>query len=240
MDKALNWFALRAKAGQLAQGAKNLTGEDQVLQEVVDTINKDEIKKYQFKATGKAAFSITLNFGGSQIELTVKDPDGKTLKTESVSNPPYTYKVENAKEGTYTIEAKGVEIPEQNYPFVVAVSGKKEAAVDQPEGLVSTTEKVETTAPKKSFKFNFKLNGALGVLLFLGIIGVVAALILRAGNKRTRESMQQPNQPQPQAQAPAPPQETAQVSEAPPAPEPPTPEAKVPDEKPKKKVSKKK
>ncbi|NIM47125.1 MAG: hypothetical protein GTN40_03135, partial [Candidatus Aenigmarchaeota archaeon] len=129
-ESVLNWFAVRAKAGKLSQAVQELITKDgnEVLQEIVDSINQGETKKYLFGASGEADFQIILNFGGSKLSLKITDPNGKEVASQTVSSPPYTKSIDATK-GNYEIEIKGVEVPEKNYPFVVAVGGPEEAMV---------------------------------------------------------------------------------------------------------------
>ena len=126
MEKMLDWFAIRIKAGKLTQRTRALTEEnDEILQEVVDGISNEAVKAYTFKASGKADFKVTLNFGGSELSITVEDPNGEAVLFESVENPPLTESIDNATKGTYTIKVEGIDVDEENYPFIVAITGDK-------------------------------------------------------------------------------------------------------------------
>jgi len=180
MDKILNWFGIKTKAGKLAQKTNDLLEKDgdKVLQEVVDGINQDESKSYEFKATGEADFSVTLNFGGSAIEVTVTDPDGKKTTSKNVESPPYTYKVKGAKAGTYKVSVKGTDIPEKNYPFVLAFSGPESA-------MAGPNDETIAPAPKAAKKDNnLLLYATLAGLGVLVVGGGAVYMIMRSKKKK--------------------------------------------------------
>lgn len=171
MEKILNWFGIKTKAGKLAQTTNTLLEKDgnKVLQEVTDGLNQDESKSYSFKATGEADFSVTLNFGGSAIEMTVTGPDGKKISSKNVGSPPYTYEIKGAKEGTYAVSVKGSEIPEKNYPFVLAFSGPESA-------MAAVSDDVATPQPQSKPKTD-NSNIILGVISAFVIVVLVGGII---------------------------------------------------------------
>lgn len=198
MDKILNWFGIKTKAGKLAQKTNDLLEKDgnKVLQEVVDGINQNESKNYEFKATGEADFSVTLNFGGSAIEVTVTGPDGKKVTSKNVGTPPYTYEVNGAKEGTYKVSVKGTDIPEKNYPFVLAFSGPENAMVGLGDDIAAPTPKV---AAKKDNTLLYVILAGVGVLI---VGGSVVYLIIRSRKKKSAEKPVVPESPKEEPEEP--------------------------------------
>ena len=181
MENLVNWFAIRTRASNLARITEELASEGgkTVLQEVVDKINQGETKEYAFQATGKKDFSIVLNFGGSAIKLTLTDPKGKKVASEDVSAPPYSTNI-SAKEGKYTIKLEGNEIPSANYPFVLTVSGDKEAiaaATFEDQSSQSTSE----TAKVSIFDYIKKIAtyAAVGLVVVAVLIIVVVVAVKR-------------------------------------------------------------
>ena len=141
VSKVLNWFAVRTQASGIAQESRNLASSgEQGLFEVVDSIQKGETRTYKFNATGKAAFKVVLNFGGSTLDLKVVDPKGNRIDSKSVSEPPYTATVNNPQAGDYKFEVTAKDIPQTNYPFVLTVLGKAEAAGTQSTDVVATKQ----------------------------------------------------------------------------------------------------
>ncbi len=182
-ESVLNWFAVRAKAGKLSQAVQELITKDgnEVLQEIVDSINQGETKKYLFGASGEADFQIILNFGGSKLSLKITDPNGKEVASQTVSSPPYTKSIDATK-GNYEIEIKGVEVPEKNYPFVVAVGGPEEAMVKEDSGKPTTVS--PSPSPKTAIEKllgNALVLGATvaGAVILLVIIIIVIVVVMK-------------------------------------------------------------
>lgn len=206
MEKLVNWFAVRTRASRLARATQSLvTGDDVVLQEVVDTINQGGEKSYTFNATGKADFTAILNFGGSAIDISITDPKGSNVATQSVATPPYTKEVD-AKEGKYTIKLTGTEIPTANYPFVLTISGAQAAAADPIYESTSTSSDTGTTLEQGikdkivSFLKKVALYAGIGFLGIIVLIVLIIVLVKRSHRKK--------NQTQPPATPPAQPPAT--------------------------------
>lgn len=170
VQKVLNWFAIRAKAGKLARTVQELVGQnkDEVLQEVVDGIQQGETKSYTFEASGKAGFTVALNFGGSALNLSVVSPKGKTVLSQKVDQPPFTSKVKAAK-GQFTMKVEGVDVPEQNMPFVLTIAGSKKA--------------IATPATKQS-GLNLGSRSVRFILLGIGIVIIVGATVVIITRRR--------------------------------------------------------
>jgi hypothetical protein len=200
MEKLVNWFAVRTRASRLTRATQSLvSGDDVVLQEVVDTINQGDEKSYTFNATGKADFKVILNFGGSAINISITDPKSSNVATQSVSTPPYTKEVD-AKEGKYTIKLTGTEIPSANYPFVLNISGAQAAAADPVYESTSTSDTggtIEKSIKDSIISFLKKVALYAGIG-FLGIIILIVLIIVLV-----KRSHRKKNQTQPPATPPA-------------------------------------
>lgn len=172
--KVLNWFATRTQASSLVQQSRQLAkGSDKVLLEVVDSLNKDQTKTFKFDATGKAPFKVVLNFGGSSVALTIKDPNGKEVATQTVSEPPYTAEVSSPVKGKYSLTVEAKDIPTDNYPYVVTVLGAKTAAVE--------VQKTEPVANGNTSDDNFFSNLTSGLqknILWLALAGIVFLILV--------------------------------------------------------------
>ncbi|OGD62327.1 hypothetical protein A2215_03790 [Candidatus Berkelbacteria bacterium RIFOXYA2_FULL_43_10] len=210
MEKLVNWFAVRTRASKLARATGALvSGDDVVLQEVVDTINQGGEKSYTFNATGEADFKVILNFGGSAIDISVTDSKGSSVAEQSVTTPPYTKEVD-AKEGKYTIKLKGTEIPSANYPFVLTISGAQAAAADPIYESTSTSSDTGTTLEQGikdkiiSFLKKVALYAGIGFLGIIVLIVLIIVLVKRSHRKK--------NQTQPPATPPAQPPTTPPVA----------------------------
>jgi len=170
VGKILNWFAIWAKSGKTTQAARSLAeqGGNKVLQEIIDSINLNEAKKYAITSTGDNEIAFILNFGGSALSLKVTDAGGKKVINEKVSKPPFTKKVTLAK-GTYDIEIGGVDVPQENYPFTLAMGGKEGAI----EGAYTSAEvtKIKPSIFKSPWLW-------VGVGLFLGLVFIVVMVIV--------------------------------------------------------------
>lgn len=199
MGKVLDWFAVKVKAGKLVQSTRQhaIQAGGKVLQEVVDSINQGEKKTYKFSATGKADFDITLNFGGSELNLVVIDPNGNKVLDQKVPNPPHSQTINNTIAGEYTIEVTGNEVPKKNYPFVAIVSGPEEAAanpiLDTDTATSSAATDTDTDTAKESNNLVDKLkdNMVVVTIVVIIILGALATVILFIRKKKAV-----PSQPQ--------------------------------------------
>lgn len=197
----LNWFAVWTKASKLGLAAHELADADkqEVLQEVIDSINKGDTKKYKFNATGDADFKVTLNFGGSALTMTIINPDGKEVSKE-VSSPPYTETIKATK-GEYTIKVQGTDVPEKNYAFAATVTGPEKARV----GGMSTTTTPTTTKPaSKSWMDYLKdpMYLAIGGGILLLIIMLIVASVLQRRKRKAAAILVTPAPSEPTPPAP--------------------------------------
>jgi len=133
VEKMLDWFATRTRSSKLARATREIARkdkDDKVLQEIVDTIGSGQEKTYEFKASGRD-FGLIVNFeGGAELLVEVIAPDGSTVASEKVTEPPYIKEKIDAKGGTYKFIVKGEKISENNMPIVLSVFGSEKAAVE--------------------------------------------------------------------------------------------------------------
>ena len=189
MGKVLDWFAVKVKAGKLVQSTRqhSIQAGGKVLQEIVDSINQDEKKTYTFSATGKADFDITLNFGGSELNFVVIDPNGNNVLDQKVPNPPHSQTINNTVVGEYTIEITGNNVPDKNYPFVAIISGPEEAAadpiLDTDTASDSTTNDSETTK-EKGLVAKLKDNAMAIIVGAVVIIGIIVGVVFILRKKK--------------------------------------------------------
>lgn len=170
MEKVLDWFATRTRTGRLVQDTRKIAVKDsgnQVLQEVVDTVDGGGEKSYEFKASGRADFGVILNFdGGSGLGISVTDPGGSVIVSEQVSKPPFVYQKIKAKKGTYVFKVKGENTGGKNLPFVLSAFGPKKAVVDSifDEDSASVEDKWSS---KQTLGVVFSVLIILGVIFYL-------------------------------------------------------------------------
>jgi len=188
VEAIINWFGIRTRAGKLALATRNLVveGDNIALQEIVDSINKGETKTYYFNATGKEDFKITLNFGGSQLALTITDPSGKKVASQDVSKPPFTTSVP-AEEGKYKIVIEGKDVPENSYPFVLLASGPKAAAADEiivGEGTTTSGASKEGESFWQRILHDIYWAIGIGAAVVVLIIILIVVLIVRRSRRK--------------------------------------------------------
>ncbi len=183
VGKILNWFAIWAKSGKTTQAARTLAEEsgNKVLQEIIDGINPSEAKKYAVTSTGINDITFVLNFGGSALSLKVTDPSGKKVIDEKVTKPPFTKKVQLDK-GAYDIEIGGVDVPQDNYPFTLAMGGQEGAI----EGAYTSAEvtKIKPSVFKNPWLW-------VGIAVFVGLVlfaVLVIVIVLKLFNKNASSS----------------------------------------------------
>lgn len=90
--------------------------------DVFDIINEADTLNYDIVVQGaKELLQIILNWGGSEMTLVLRKPDGTVYGEYSSTEPPINIEVPNADEGTWRCEVTAVEVPHANYPFALAV-----------------------------------------------------------------------------------------------------------------------
>ena len=198
MAKVLDWFAVKVKAGKLVQSTRQhaIQAGGKILQEIVDSINQDEKKTYKFSATGKADFDVTLNFGGSELNFVVIDPNGNNVLDQKVPNPPHSQTINNTVAGEYTIEVTGNNVPEKNYPFVAIISGPEEAAanpiLDTDTATSSAIPETTTFDETKNIIDKLKNNIVAVIVGIIVVIGIIAGIIILLRKKKVKPTLPQP------------------------------------------------
>ena len=179
VESVLEWFAVRVRAGKLVQESRETGTQESnlILKEIVDGIDQDETRTYEFNATGTDDFNIILNFESGKLHLTVTDPSGDKVVDETISSGPFTKEVK-AEEGTYTIDVIGDDVSETHMPFVLSISGPEGASGEETGPLTDTTK-----SPIVKFIDDNKTLLIVSVAVLCGMctlgIGLVAFLLLR-------------------------------------------------------------
>lgn len=100
----------------IAQLAPNL---DLAL-DVFDIINQGEANTYEFALNSlKEALQIILNWPGSQLGLTVYQPDGSIYGEYQSTNPPIVIDIPNPELGIWKGQVTAIDVPYDNYPFAL-------------------------------------------------------------------------------------------------------------------------
>ncbi len=198
MENILDWFVIWTKAAGLTEEARNIADQDntEVLQEIIDSINKNETKNYYFNASGKDDFKITLNFSGSAISLKITDSENNKVIEEDIANPPYTKKID-AEKGKYKIQIKGTDIPEENYPFVVTATGNKKAITQDTDEEEKETVQETKTEEKQENLLESLLNNPIiwGTAAGTAVLLILVIIIVVARKKKKKKAVPTKNAP---------------------------------------------
>ncbi|BHH85989.1 golvesin C-terminal-like domain-containing protein [Desulforhopalus sp. 52FAK] len=101
----------------------NLSPDLDVALDIFDIINEADALNYNILVQGgKELLEIVLNWGGSELKISLYDPDGNFYGEYQTTEPPLIVNVPNPKEGNWRCEITAIEIPYDNYPFAL-VSG---------------------------------------------------------------------------------------------------------------------
>lgn len=131
-EKLLVYLVLIPKTSdivdQLHQFLKD-AGYD-VTQTNINTINPGQTSpkfSYTLNQLGDLIFGI--NWAGSELKLSVFKPDGTLYDEVSGDSPPYMIEIKDAQAGVWQYQVTGVDVPQDNYPYVVAIG---DATVEVP------------------------------------------------------------------------------------------------------------
>lgn len=135
---------------------------------IQSTINQGDVAKFVFKVTVKVLYQILIHsIFGSATEFTIYRPDGSIYNTYELDNPvPLMVVIPNPELGDWSFTVKGVNIPYQNYPFVVGIGNRNVPFLDLSDSLSDTLLDVQNgdiTAPITSLLLNPSIaNGKNG------------------------------------------------------------------------------
>src|SRR3989344_2377671 len=161
VEKVLQWFAVRVKAGKLVQENRSLaTSETAIFKEITDSLNPGESKNYEFTHDGVNNFNLVLNFVSGKVNVKVVDPNGDVILNQDVSETPFIQELSGVK-GIYKVELIGLQV-ENNMPFVTTFLDSGKTAT-----VVGFFEKYRTY---------ILVGGAVVGILIIGAVVIVVVL----------------------------------------------------------------
>ncbi len=87
-------------------------------------INQGETVDYTIVLNTSMDLIFEMNWGGSELQLSVYRPDGSLYGQQSSSNPPVSVVVNGAEKGTWKYKVTGVNVPSEHYPYALMVGSK--------------------------------------------------------------------------------------------------------------------
>jgi hypothetical protein len=87
-------------------------------------LDQGEVVEYTIKITSPDDLKFELNWGGSDLKLSIYKPDGQLYSEQSSSSPPLSIAVDNAESGDWKYKVEAVSVPVDHYPYAVMVGGK--------------------------------------------------------------------------------------------------------------------
>ena len=162
MAKMLEYLVLIPETsqtlGQLQSYLQNNYPGLTSLTDYLGMINQGETSSpVSYAASGGTGLVFGANWAGSELKLSVYDPDGQLYGETSGSNPPIVVEVGDARAGEWTFTVTGEDVPHDNYSYVV-MAGEVEADVPIPP---------EVTLPE-----------ALNDMMIVGGVGVSIDLLM--------------------------------------------------------------
>ena len=107
--------------------------------DVFDIIDQAAALNYDISVQGaKDLLQIILNWAGSEMKVTLYDPNGNVYGEYQSTEPPINVEIPNPTEGTWKCEVTAVDVPHDNYPFaLVAGISPNESPVADANGPYS-------------------------------------------------------------------------------------------------------
>lgn len=107
--------------------------------DVFDIIDQADVLNYDISVQGaKGLLQIILNWAGSEMKVTLYDPNGNVYGEYQSTEPPVNVEIPNPTEGTWKCEVTAVDVPHDNYPFaLVAGISPNESPVADANGPYS-------------------------------------------------------------------------------------------------------
>jgi hypothetical protein len=144
----------------------------QIMKDNRGELDQGETAEYTIKITSSDDLKFELNWGGSDLKLSVYKPNGELYSEQSSSSPPVSVSVDNAETGDWKYKVEAISVPANHYPYALMVGGKSGAGG----------------------------AGALPLWMLGLIVAIIAAVIIVvvvvAFRKRKPPTAQYPQQPQ--------------------------------------------
>ena len=124
----------------LLEEALSLLPDDlDIALDVFDIIDQADALNYDISVQGaKGLLQIILNWAGSEMKVTLYEPNGSVYGEYQSTEPPINVEIPNPTEGTWKCEVTAVDVPHDNYPFaLVAGISPNESPVADANGPYS-------------------------------------------------------------------------------------------------------
>jgi hypothetical protein len=124
----------------LLEEALSLLPDDlDIALDVFDIIDQADVLNYDISVQGaKGLLQIILNWAGSEMKVTLYDPNGNVYGEYQSTEPPVNVEIPNPTEGVWKCEVTAVDVPHDNYPFaLVAGISPNESPVADANGPYS-------------------------------------------------------------------------------------------------------
>jgi len=107
--------------------------------DVFDIIDQADALNYDISVQGaKGLLQIILNWAGSEMRVTLYEPNGSVYGEYQSTEPPINVEIPNPTEGTWKCEVTAIDVPHDNYPFaLVAGISPNESPVADANGPYS-------------------------------------------------------------------------------------------------------
>ncbi|MBI5710709.1 MAG: T9SS type A sorting domain-containing protein [Candidatus Eisenbacteria bacterium] len=123
-QQLLRYMIFRQVAGDLLAGAlAAATPGYSIYQQIASAIGPGQTLGFPFPNPATTALEAILNWGGSELRLTARRPDGSVFGSVQGTSPPIKLSIPAADTGSWTFDVEAVDVPDSNYTFALVVAG---------------------------------------------------------------------------------------------------------------------
>lgn len=121
--KLLEYFIIKPIIAKIAKWLGDLIKKlgYTIEQEIPNIINQAQTKIFPYIIDKIKNVIITLGFGGSRFRVSVYRPDGSLYTELESESSPIVIEIPNVEPGEWTFGVTAVDVPYDNYPFVIVV-----------------------------------------------------------------------------------------------------------------------
>ena len=123
-QKLIKYMIFKQVAGDLLQQALDaLTVGYHTYMTLTNGIAQGQTQAYHFDNPYSTNIDAVLNWGGSDLQLTLRRPNGSVAGTIHGPAHPAVIHVAAAEAGDWTLEVQALDVPDSNYAFALVVGG---------------------------------------------------------------------------------------------------------------------
>ncbi len=189
-NKLLSYLVLLTTTEKIsAQLQENLAGSGyEVQEEILGPISAGETSPpHMFANQSITDLAVGLNWQAGTLRLSVFKPDG-SLSAQQEGPPPLIIEIAGAEEGEWSYQVEALDVPYDNYPYVVQISVRAIVAatptatsteIVQATPTATSTEIVQVTPSAVADAAQGNNSPVLYVVIGLALLAGVAFIVMR-------------------------------------------------------------